>query len=195
MRTESHGFFLLCKWYIENLHRNLSTNTDTSKAKEALSNGLNHDHEHLPLLGHPGLLASARRIVFDATPEEEKTIASIQTIAGTGSNHLGALLMAKACRPKAVWISDPSWINHHEIWNLVDPTIQRQKYPYFSPETFSINFEGMVQTLRTRATAGDVVVLHGCAHNPTGLDLTKEQWQIIADICEQQGLVPFFDLA
>jgi len=169
--------------------------TDNNQAKKALSNGPDNDHEHLPLLGHPGLLSNARKIVFDATPEEEATIASIQTIAGTGANHLGALLLAKGCRPHTVWISDPSWINHHEIWTLVDPTIKRQTYPYFSPETFTVDFAGMVHTLRTRAVAGDIVVLHGCAHNPTGLDLTRDQWRIVADVCERQALVPFFDLA
>lgn len=165
------------------------------QAKRALLDGSNDDHEHLPLLGHSELLSHARKIVFNPTLEEETTIASIQTIAGTGANHLGALLLAKACRPYTVWISDPSWINHHEIWALVDPKIRRQTYPYFNADTFSINFAGMVQTLRTKAVAGDVVVLHGCAHNPTGLDLTRDQWRIVADICEQQGLVPLFDLA
>lgn len=165
------------------------------QAKRVLSDGSNNDHEHLPLLGHSELLAYARKIVFGAKPEEETTIASIQTIAGTGANHLGALLLAKACRPHTVWISDPSWINHHEIWILVDPTIRRQSYPYFKADTFSIDFAGMVQTLRTKVIAGDVVVLHGCAHNPTGLDLTRDQWRIIADVCEQQRLIPFFDLA
>ena len=171
MRTETPGFFLPCSWYIQNLNHILSSQADSTKAEKALSNDSNNDHEHLPLLGHPGLLANARKIVFDATPEEEKTIASIQTIAGTGANHLGALLLAKACRPHTLWISDPSWINHHEIWTLVDSSIRRQTYPYFSPGTFSVDFEGMVKALRTRAMAGDVVVLHGCAHNPTGVDL------------------------
>lgn len=195
MRTEGHGFFPLCRWYTETPPMSSLSYADSSKAKNVLSDSLNSDHEHLPLLGHPELLASARKIVFDPKPEEEKTIASIQTIAGTGANHLGALFLAKACRPQTVWVSDPSWINHHEIWALVESTIQRQTYPYFKPHSFSIDFEGMVQTLQTLATVGDVVVLHGCAHNPTGLDLTRDQWRTVANICENQGLIPLFDLA
>lgn len=53
----------------------------------------------------------------------------------------------------------------------------------------------MIQTLETLAKVGDVVVLHGCAHNPTGLDLTRDQWRTVADVCEKQGVIPFFDLA
>lgn len=169
--------------------------TNGIKAKQAMSEASVNDHEHLPLLGHSELLANARKIVFGPTLEEEKTIASIQTIAGTGANHLGALLLAKACRPHTVWISNPSWINHHEIWTLADPSIRRQIYPYFSPRSFSIDFEGMVHTLRSSTIEGDVVVLHGCAHNPTGLDLSRDQWRIIASVCEEKGLFPLFDLA
>jgi aspartate aminotransferase len=153
------------------------------------------DHEPLPILGHPGLLDSAQRLVFDATSEEVKTIASIQTIAGTGANHLGALLLAKSSCPRTVWISDPSWINHPEIWRLVDSGIKRQTYPYFDKKSFTIDFNGIISTLQLKATEGDVVILHGCAHNPTGHDFTKDQWKAIANVCEQKKLVPFFDLA
>lgn len=165
------------------------------QAKEALLKSSSNDHEHLPLLGHAGLLTNAQRLVFDATPEEARTIASIQTIAGTGANHLGALLLAKACRPQTVWISDPSWINHQEIWNLVDGSIQRQTYPYFNPQSFTVNFEAITQTLRSKAIEGDVVILHGCAHNPTGVDFTKDEWRIMAEICQEKKLIPFIDLA
>lgn len=154
-----------------------------------------NDHEHLPLLGHADLLIQARKLVFDATSEQAETIASIQTIAGTGANHLGALLLAKACRPQTVWISDLSWINHQEIWNLVDSTIQRQTYPYFNAESFTVDFGALVQTLRSKAVEGDVVILHGCAHNPTGVDLTRDQWKAVADVCQEKKLIPFFDLA
>ncbi|GFG15836.1 aspartate aminotransferase, chloroplastic [Aspergillus udagawae] len=165
------------------------------KAKQALLSDLTADHEPLPILGHPELLDSAQRLVFDATPEEVKTIASIQTIAGTGANHLGALLLAKSSCPRTVWISDPSWINHPEIWRLVDSGIKRQTYPYFDKKSFTIDFNGIISTLQLKATEGDVVVLHGCAHNPTGHDFTKDQWKAIANVCEQKKLIPFFDLA
>ncbi|KAL6806193.1 pyridoxal phosphate-dependent transferase [Trichoderma sp. SZMC 28012] len=165
------------------------------KAKQELLNDPTADHEHLPILGHAELLDSAQKLVFDTTPEDANTIASIQTIAGTGANHLGALFLAKTIRPRTVWISDPTWINHEEIWKLADPDIKRRKYPYFNKEILDLDFEGAMSTLSSMAGEGDVVILHGCAHNPTGRDFTKEQWRTIARICEQKRLIPFFDLA
>jgi aspartate aminotransferase len=153
------------------------------------------NHEHLPLLGHTALLQNAQHLLFGATCRDTTTIASIQTIAGTGANHLGALFLAKARRPRTVWISDPSWINHQEIWHWVDSGIERQTDPYFDKQLFAIDFEGLISTLKFKAREGDVVVLHGCAHNPTGIDFTKDQWKALADVCEQKKLVPFFDVA
>lgn len=155
----------------------------------------NADHEHSPLTGHPGLLHGAQKLVFDATPADNSRIASIQTIAGTGANHLAALFLAKTVSPRRVWISDPSWINHIDIWQWVDSDIERLTYPYFDKDAFKVDFQGMVSTLRSRATEGDVVVLHACAHNPTGIDLTKDQWKTIGQLCEEKGLIPLFDMA
>ncbi|GIZ42269.1 hypothetical protein CKM354_000554400 [Cercospora kikuchii] len=165
------------------------------QAERALYEDPSRDHEHLPLLGHAQLLSKARDLIFGVPPDQSASIASIQTIAGTGANHLGALLLAQACRPQTVWISDPSWINHTEIWKIVDDGIQRRSYPYFDPERFTIDFDGMLSTLGTEAQEGDVVILHGCAHNPTGLDLDKAQWREIAALCEKKRLIPFFDVA
>ncbi|KAF5856214.1 hypothetical protein ETB97_007690 [Aspergillus alliaceus] len=121
-----------------------------SMAKQALLSDPTADHEHLPILGHAGLLDSAQRLVFGATAEEVKTIASIQTIAGTGANHL-------------------------------DSGIKRQTYPYFDKKSFTIDYNGIISTLQLKATEGDVVVLHGCGHNPTRHDFTKDQWKAIAN--------------
>ena len=68
-------------------------------------------------------------------------------------------------------------------------------YPYWNAHKKALDFEDMLQTLTTETNPGDVIVLHGCAHNPTGLDPTKDQWEKIADLCERQGLFPFFDCA
>lgn len=168
---------------------------NNDQAERALYEDPSRDHEHLPLLGHAQLLSKARDLIFGVPPDQSASIASIQTIAGTGANHLGALLLAQACRPQTVWISDPSWINHTEIWKIVDDGIQRRSYPYFDPERFTIDFDGMLSTLGTEAQEGDVVILHGCAHNPTGLDLDKAQWREIAALCEKKRLIPFFDVA
>ncbi|KAL6889960.1 pyridoxal phosphate-dependent transferase [Trichoderma evansii] len=165
------------------------------KSKQCLMSDSTINHEHLPLLGHTALLQNAQSLLFGAACEDTATIASIQTIAGTGANHLGALFLARARRPRTVWISDPSWINHQEIWQWVDSGIERQTYPYFDKQSFTIDFEGMISNLKLKARQGDVVILHGCAHNPTGIDFTRDQWKAVADVCEQKKLVPFFDVA
>ncbi|PTB36147.1 hypothetical protein M441DRAFT_449641 [Trichoderma asperellum CBS 433.97] len=165
------------------------------KAKQQLWSDSTTDHEHLPILGHTALLDRAQSLIFGATCKDAATIASIQTIAGTGANHLGALFLAKARRPRSVWISDPTWINHHEIWQWVDSRIERQTYPYFNKQSFTINFEDTISTLKLKAKEGDIVIFHGCAHNPTGIDFTKDQWKAVAAVCEEKNLVPFFDVA
>lgn len=153
------------------------------------------NHEHLPLVGHPGLVSGARKLVFGSEAGDIARIASIQTVSGTGANHLGARFLSDALAPKRVWISNPSWINHPEVWQSVNLSIERRFYPYYAKDTQSLDFQGMADTLRKHAVSDDVMVLHGCAHNPTGLDLSEEQWKTVADICEEKNLFPFFDLA
>lgn len=122
-------------------------------------------------------------------------LASVQTIAGSGALHLGALFLASTVGPGSVWISDPSWINHPQIWERSAPGTRRKVYPYFHEKTKSFDFQGMVSTLEREAKQGDVVILQACAHNPTGCDPTREQWAEIASLCERVGLIPFFDIA
>jgi aspartate aminotransferase len=78
---------------------------------------------------------------------------------------------------------------------MIDPKVERRLYPYFAEATLSLDFDGMLQTLKTEATEGDVVILHACAHNPTGQDLSNEQWKVVADLCEEKSLIPLFDMA
>jgi aspartate aminotransferase, cytoplasmic len=116
-------------------------------------------------------------------------------ISGSGACHVGAVFLANAVKPKKVWISDPSWINHEIIWERATPGVERQLYPYYHSETKSLDFSGMISCLERESEAGDVIILQACAHNPTGLDPSEEQWKAIADICEKKGIVPFFDSA
>ncbi|KZF21617.1 putative aspartate transaminase [Xylona heveae TC161] len=156
-------------------------------------------HEYLTIAGDGTFLELARDLCFgfgEGTPEEEKLklkIASVQTISGTGANHMGALFLSKYLKPARVWISDPTWMNHHTIWELQG--VERRTYPYYHAEKRAFDFEGMMATLEEQAEKNDVILLHACAHNPTGLDPTKEQWKAIADLCERKGLFPFFDSA
>ena len=127
---------------------------------------------------------------------EERAI-SLQTISGTGAVHLGALFLAKFYSPptsegKVVYLSNPTWANHHQIFSNVDLPIKT--YPYFSAKTKGLDFDGMIKSLED-ATEGSIIVLHACAHNPTGVDPTKEQWKEIAALMKRKALLPFFDCA
>ncbi|OJJ43094.1 hypothetical protein ASPZODRAFT_146392 [Penicilliopsis zonata CBS 506.65] len=158
-------------------------------------------HEYTAIEGDIPFLELARDLMFgfdgkNASAEQEeakKRIASVQAVAGTGANHLGGLFLATHMKPKNVWLSDPSWANHMTLWEMAG--VPRKTYPYYEPKTRSLDFTGMMATLEAEAQEGDVVLLHACAHNPTGLDPTKEQWMEIADLCERKQLFPFFDSA
>jgi aspartate aminotransferase len=92
-------------------------------------------------------------------------------------------------------MSDPTWGNHHLIFDLACPNVKQRFYPYFDAAHCRIDFDGMISTLEAEAQAGDLILLHACAHNPTGLDPTHSQWQTIADLCESKNLFVFFDSA
>jgi aspartate aminotransferase, cytoplasmic len=158
-------------------------------------------HEYQAIEGDREFLEHARDLMFGLERDSEspaikaakRRIASVQTVSGTGANHIGATFLAQYLKPKNVWISNPSWSNHDAIWGLAG--ITRKSYPYFNPSTRSFEFDGAMSILEAEAQEGDVILLHACAHNPTGLDPSREQWMAIADLCERKGLFPFFDSA
>ncbi|CEL01903.1 Putative Aspartate aminotransferase [Aspergillus calidoustus] len=158
-------------------------------------------HEYTAIEGDIAFLPLARDLMFgfdskstSAKDEALKArIGTVQTVAGTGANHLGAIFLARHMKPRTVWLSNPSWANHLTIWELAG--VPRKTYPYYAAATRSFDFTGMMSTLESEAEEGDVVLLHACAHNPTGLDPNKEQWRAIIDLCERKRLFPFFDSA
>ncbi|KAJ5673287.1 pyridoxal phosphate-dependent transferase [Penicillium longicatenatum] len=156
-------------------------------------------HEYLTIQGDREFLRLASNLVFGfdkqkqaKTVESKSRVISIQTVSGTGANRLGAELLARNIQPGCVWVPDPTWANHHTIWELAG--VRRKSYPYYDSKTKSFDFEGTLRTLSS-ADKNDVVILHACAHNPTGADPTKEQWKLLAELCKAKGLIPFFDLA
>ncbi|CZR66292.1 probable aspartate aminotransferase, cytoplasmic [Phialocephala subalpina] len=150
-------------------------------------------YEYLPITGYAPFYNAARDLLFGPFDEKAVHVVSLHTISGTGANHLGARFLSDALRPSSVWLSDPSWVNHANIWGLVGVTVKL--YPYWNREKRVLDFEKMIEKLETEAATGDVIVLHACAHNPTGVDPTKEQWKRIAEVCEKRALFPFFDCA
>lgn len=120
---------------------------------------------------------------------------SLQTVSGTGAVHLGALFLARFYpRPsnQPIYFSSPTWANHNQIFTNVHLPIKT--YPYFSAQTKGLDFEGM-KTSISEAPEGSIILLHACAHNPTGVDPTREQWKEIAQIIRSKKHFPFFDCA
>ncbi|MFC3095599.1 aspartate/tyrosine/aromatic aminotransferase [Alteromonas sediminis] len=119
-------------------------------------------------------------------------VAAVQAPGGCGALRVLAELIKRCGGDTKVWVSDPTWANHIPL--IGDAGLTLETYPYFDKETASIRFDAMMETLRT-INKGDVVLLHGCCHNPTGADLTPAQWDEVLEVAKEREFVPFVDLA
>ena len=119
-------------------------------------------------------------------------IKSIQAPGGSGALRVGAEVIQRATPNAKLWVGVPTWPNHIPL--LGSAGFEIQEYPYYDMATHQINGDSMMETLR-QVPAGDMVLLHGCCHNPTGADLTHEQWDQIADLALERGFIPFIDTA
>ncbi|KAF2230130.1 aspartate aminotransferase [Viridothelium virens] len=154
------------------------------------------DHEYLPIAGLPEFINAAQRLIVgaDSPAIRESRICSFQTISGTGAVHLGGALLSRflPLPTPAIYLSSPTWAIHDQIFNNVGLAIK--EYPYFSSKTKMMDFDGMISVLGS-APPGSIILLHACAHNPTGVDPTHDQWGKIAKIIRANRLFPFFDCA
>lgn len=154
-------------------------------------------HEYLPLQGSLSFLQSSRSLLLgDEINEKLAAVClSIQTVSGTGANSLIARFLGKHANPTNVWLPNPTWENHFRIWQQNAPNVNIRQYPYYSRTTQDLDFAGLMRVLRDEAEEDDVILFHACAHNPTGLDPSQEQWQQIAALCEEKRFFVLFDLA
>jgi len=166
------------------------------KADEILRNDPELNHEYAPIAGIPAFTSKAAELILggaDSPAIQEKRVTSVQTISGTGAVHMGALFLAKFFPgTKKVYLSNPTWANHNQIFTNVGIPIAQ--YPYFDKKTKGLDFEGMKQAIQS-AEDRSIILLHACAHNPTGVDPTLDQWKEIAEIIRQKSHFPFFDTA
>lgn len=119
-------------------------------------------------------------------------VATVQTPGGSGGLSVAGHLVARAKPNARIYVSDPSWPNHQPLLKVSGLTLDT--YPYYDYAKHRVDFEPMMAKLE-KASAGELVLIHGCCHNPCGADLNKEQWQELTKLCERRGLVPFVDLA
>ncbi|WP_329604509.1 aromatic amino acid transaminase [Sphingobium sp. Cam5-1] len=162
------------------------------KAAEKILVGEQPSKGYLGIVGDPIFTDLLRPIIFGAERGDAELIPAVQTPGGGGALRLGAELIATA-RPSAkLWLGTPSWPNHRPIFEAVG--VEVREYAFADLHKQELLFDPMMDAL-SEASAGDVVLLHGCCHNPTGLDLDHAQWEAVADLCARNGLVPFVDLA
>jgi aspartate aminotransferase len=149
---------------------------------------------YLPISGSPVYAKGVQGLLFGEKHPllHENRVQTAQTPGGTGGLRVGADFLKKF-RPQAtVWVSSPTWANHKAIF--ADAGFAVKEYPYYDPATHGLAFDAMADAL-AKIPAGDIVLLHVCCHNPTGVDPSPSQWNQIAEIATTSGWMPFFDFA
>ena len=144
---------------------------------------------YLPIDGIAAYVKAVQKLVFGS---ELKHVATVQALGGTGALKIGADFLKHISPGAKVLISDPSWENHRALFAQAGFTVET--YPYYDADKKGIHFDGMLAALNA-APAGTVVVLHACCHNPTGYDISADQWRQVVAAVKARGLTPFLDMA
>ena len=147
--------------------------------------------KYVGLLGNLEFVDGMRELVLGGSVESSR-VTGAQTPGGTGAIRQIFELINMATPNATVWISDPSWPNHEAILKYLGMKVG--KYRYFDEATCGVDFDGMMTDL-DGAAAGDVILLHGCCHNPTGANITVEQWGAVTDLLMSKNLTPMIDIA
>lgn len=149
---------------------------------------------YMPIDGIPAFNQQAQALLLgaDSGVLAAGRAVTIQALGGTGALKVGADFLKRFFSTSQVWISNPSWENHRQLFEAAGFTVNN--YPYYDSKTRSLDFTSMLDTLRALPTCS-VVVLHACCHNPTGVDPSREEWTRLVDIFQTTGLIPFFDIA
>ncbi|KAJ5416304.1 hypothetical protein N7465_004999 [Penicillium sp. CMV-2018d] len=161
--------------------------------RKLLSQELNH--EYLPIAGLADFRKEAARLALgpELFQKQQDKLATCQSLSGTGALHLAGLLL-RACKtplPK-VYIPEPTWSNHHQVFSSLG--FQCESFRYYNPETKDLDIDSYYSALKL-AEPNSVFIIHACAHNPTGCDPSKEQWRELARLFEERQLFPLFDAA
>lgn len=177
------------------VYRDDQGHTPVLRAVKAAERRLLEEQTSKAYLGPEGDIDYFERLVPIVLGQDANRgrLCGLQTTGGTGALRLAAELAAKA-RPNAtIWLGEPTWSNHPPIFGAAG--LGMHTYKGFSLETQTICFDETIDALKKQAQPGDIVLLHGCCHNPTGADFDAEQWQALARLCAERGLFPLIDLA
>ncbi|WP_144175567.1 amino acid aminotransferase [Pseudomonas sp. Kh13] len=178
-------------YYDEN--GNVPVLTSVKKAKEILDGRVEEPNLYLPMDGLPSFRTQVQEYLFgEANSSHGARIATIQTVGGSGAIRVGADFLKRYYPNSQVWVSDPTWDNHHAIFKGAGFDVHR--YSYLKDGGRSVNFKGMLETFKS-LPENTIVLLHACCHNPTGLDLTPSQWDTLIELFSSKSLIPFLDAA
>ncbi len=149
---------------------------------------------YVAIAGNAGFNKGVEELVYGASHPalEAGRVVTVQTPGGSGALSVAGHLLGRAKPNAKVYLSDPSWPNHLPLLKTAGLTLE--DYPYYDFKKHRVDFDAMLAKL-DKAKGGDLVLIHGCCHNPCGADLSQEQWQSLAALCERRGLVPFIDFA
>lgn len=164
------------------------------EAERRLVNDGSQNKEYLSITGIPAFNKLSAKLIFgeNSPAISERRVCTAQCLSGTGSLRVGAEFLAMHYAQKTIYIPTPTWGNHTKVFGLGG--LQVKNYRYYDPKTRGLDYEGMLQDLKL-APEGVVVLLHACAHNPTGVDPTREQWEGIRQVIRSKNMLPFFDSA
>ncbi|AKC59983.1 amino acid aminotransferase [Blochmannia endosymbiont of Polyrhachis (Hedomyrma) turneri] len=148
---------------------------------------------YLNIEGNKDFNKSTQKLLFGIhSPTLENRMKTVQTPGGTGALRIAADFLKKNTNIKRVWISDPSWTNHKNIFHTAGFEIIQ--YPYYDYDMHTINFNKLFDSL-SHAQSKDLVIFHGCCHNPTGTDPNHDQWKLLSDLSLKNNWLPLFDFA
>ena len=163
------------------------------KAETDLSKHL-EPRPYLPMEGLAAYRTAIQNLLFgeNSEPLTSKRVATVQTVGASGALRVGADFLKRYFPASDMYVSDPTWDNHRAIFEAAGFTVKT--YPYYDAVTGGVKFDEMVAALKA-LPKNSVVLLHPCCHNPTGVDLSKEQWQALVPVIKEHELIAFLDIA
>ena len=167
---------------------------DCVRQAEARMLAEGHAKSYLPIEGSAAARTAVQHLLFGAGHEAVRSgrVATLQTVGSSGGLRVGADFIKRWLPGSALWVSDPTWDNHRAMFEGAGITVH--SYPYYDPDTGGLQFDGMLATLGT-LPAQSVVLLHACCHNPTGVDLSPNQWDALIPVLRERHLLPYLDMA
>jgi aspartate aminotransferase len=179
------------------VYRNENGDTPILKSVKEAEKILDSRETSKSYLGPPGVVgfnsAMTRLIFGENSPVlKDDRVRTIQTPGGTGALRVGADLLNEASPGATIWVSDPTWANHNDIFPAAGLNIE--SYPYFDTDKNDLRFDAMMDALGKREP-GDIVLFHACCHNPCGVSPDPAQWEAISDLAANRGFTPMVDMA